>query len=358
MKRPTRLKKCAERFTDSCDPTETDGCCSIIPCGYCLLLERYGEDDLIGEATFDGSQWYGTVGGNVFQAYWESVSGQCEFVVLFNAEEVSREPCYGAVSCKDASGSAGVTIGYDDWTLTWTKQENRPLPHVTEDGCVRHFCGSCNCTCKQLRVMLSGRDAGGLFFGVEVLSEYTSDDCAGPTWTGTIDGKSVEISLEADTYGDCILAGSVDGVEFDPVSIDDCNAIDVTIGLYGGGILQISCAPCGDDEIDRDDPCDSDTDRPLYVTGDYTATVGSTFTSGPSGLERHWVIELEGVPCTYNFDVHCIDGVITADLGCQPPASTRTVTIISNDPILITMDCVPPVGHPFGCLPRSIVISE
>lgn len=354
MTRPRRVKKCSERFTDSCDPTETDGCCSIIPCGYCLLLERYGEDDLIGEATFDGSQWYGTVGGNVFQSYWESAYGQCEFVVLFNAEEVSRDPCYGAVSCKDASGSAGVTIGYDDWTLTWTKQENRPLPHVTEDGCVKHWCGSCNCVCPELRVELSGAGMSGR----EKLTEYAQDDCDGPVWTGTVDGHAIVVRLEADQYtNECLLTGSIDGDEFDAVAITDCAAIDETIALYGGGAISISCAVCGDIGPVIIEPCDASYTGSLFVSGDISGTIAYDVGS------QHWDTPFPGItppawPCSVEIFVKCIDGALTVTVGdyiAAPNTSSWSVDIVSQDPILIN---VARTASPVGCSLIEFTISE
>lgn len=374
MTRPRRVAKCSERLTDSCDPVETDGCCSIIPCAYCLILRQYGEPDLVGEATFGGNQWSGTVDGHTYVAYWESVYGVCEFVVLFNGLEVSREPCYGPVTCKDSSGEAGVTIGYESYTLIWNKKEDRPLPHVTEDGCVKHWCGDCNCTCTQIRVCLTGRVHGGsIANGCEILTEYARDDCNGPQWTGTVDGHSVDISLEADAVtGDCILTGNVDGIEFDAEPVTDCKNIDASISLYGGGTLTISCATCGDNVEPPAEGCDL-TDRPLYVTGDYTVTVPAQFVNGPNGVFIFWEHVFVNAPCEFDLYVKCENnptppapsgnmdssGSWVAIVGCHHSTGTDTVSIVSTEPFLATMTCDAAPGNPFGCdLPKEIVISE
>lgn len=68
-KGPNKLKKCSERRTNSCGP-ETDGCCGVIACNYCLTWEGYEGTDY-GTAEFSGTAWTGTVGGAEFIAYWE-----------------------------------------------------------------------------------------------------------------------------------------------------------------------------------------------------------------------------------------------------------------------------------------------
>ena len=121
---PSKLTKCSERRTDSCDPTETDGCCGVIPCTYCLTWEPYGAATEYGTATFATSSWTGTIAGADFVAFWEVgyASGVCEFVVELDGVEIFREPCYGSITCRDSSGSAEATIGYDSGTLTWTSE--------------------------------------------------------------------------------------------------------------------------------------------------------------------------------------------------------------------------------------------
>jgi hypothetical protein len=64
-----KLKKCAERRTDSCG-TETDGCCGVIPCKICLEWETY-DGIQYGSADFADTSWQGLVAGLTFVSYWE-----------------------------------------------------------------------------------------------------------------------------------------------------------------------------------------------------------------------------------------------------------------------------------------------
>ena len=65
-----QLKKCSERRSDSCDPLETDGCCAVIPCDYCLEFETY-DGIQYGTASFSSSGWAGTIAGAAFFGFWE-----------------------------------------------------------------------------------------------------------------------------------------------------------------------------------------------------------------------------------------------------------------------------------------------
>ena len=147
VKSPTHLKKCSERMSNSCDPAETDGCCGVIACLYCLEWQVYGEAIQYGTATFSGSAWTGTIAGATFVGYWERNydTDECEFVVTLDGEEFYRKSCYQGQSCRDSSDSAEATIGYDEGTLTWTKQEKRPLKYVDDPDtyCKTWFCDDC-----------------------------------------------------------------------------------------------------------------------------------------------------------------------------------------------------------------------
>ena len=65
-----QLRKCSERRSDSCDPLETDGCCAVIPCDYCLEFETY-DGIQYGTASFSSSGWAGTIAGAAFFGFWE-----------------------------------------------------------------------------------------------------------------------------------------------------------------------------------------------------------------------------------------------------------------------------------------------
>ena len=70
-KSPTHLKKCSERKSNACDPAETDGCCAVIACSYCLEFDPYGGPTVYGTAEFDVSGWRGTISGSVFFGFWD-----------------------------------------------------------------------------------------------------------------------------------------------------------------------------------------------------------------------------------------------------------------------------------------------
>lgn len=261
---PNRPKKCSERFTDSCGG-ETDGCCGIIPCIYCLEFEVYGDPTLYGTAEFIDGAWTGTIAGASFRAYWERVYGDCEHVVEIDGEEVDRQPCG---DCKDMGGDADVTIGYDSGTLKWTKYEPRQLPLITtDDGCRDHFCGNCNCTCKKLCavVAIDGQ------IGEGILSEgaYTGD-CDDPEWTGTITAGYhsvyLRIELRRDDYtGGCLLGGEANGETLDWVSVSDCQALSASWELYDGTQIGVHCEKCG--SCDLESCCEPRCLPLVFVTG-------------------------------------------------------------------------------------------
>jgi len=80
-----RLRRCDERRSDSCSD-ETDGCCAVIPCTYCLIWEVYGDTPEYGTATFASNGWTGTIANATFAGYWERNydTGECEFVVVLD----------------------------------------------------------------------------------------------------------------------------------------------------------------------------------------------------------------------------------------------------------------------------------
>ena len=112
------IKKCSERTLNSCDKTETDGCCGVVQCDFCLELELYGEDPIhsTDPAIFTGSGWTGSINGYSFYAYWERniYTDECEFIVLFDGEEVFRDPAATAgvgVAGSPAAAAAATTTG-------------------------------------------------------------------------------------------------------------------------------------------------------------------------------------------------------------------------------------------------------
>lgn len=247
-----KLKKCSERFSKWCDPTETDGCCAVIPCMYCLELEFYGEPVQHGETEFSTNGWAGTVGGGSFFGFWEVgyESGECEFVVYWQGAEVYRKSCQQGQSCRDSSDEVEVVINYEDATLRWVKHEYRPLPYIQDPDtdCTIHFCGDCECTCECLCVILTEPD------GTQYREEFCDsfyDDCLAPIWEGVIEYLNVRITLGRDSYtSQCLLFVNVDGEDFDPIPIENCTALSGSVILPNYSVLSFSCKVCGCEEPD------------------------------------------------------------------------------------------------------------
>ena len=240
-----KLKKCSERRIPTCDQDATDDCCEVVACTYCLIWETYGENPEYGTATFTGNSWEGSVGPISFKAFWERgyQSGECEFVVEANGEEVYRKSCYEGQSCRDSSDEASVSIPYAEGTLGWSKDLKRPLPHVTDYGttCKRRWCGDCECTCECLCVTVVDGYTGATSKGEICDSGY---ECTGPVWAGTVGDVELSISLEADAYDrSCFLAISADGEDFNQ-DVIDCTDISFSIEMYDGTIIEGRCKNC------------------------------------------------------------------------------------------------------------------
>jgi hypothetical protein len=245
----TKLKKCSEFRSDSCDPAETDGCCAVIPCTYCL--DWVGSYSDTGEAGWTGTGWSGIVNGWLVLMFWERgyLSGECEFVVTVDGVEVYRNDCYGGQSCRDSSDSTAATIDGQEGTLTWTKLEPRPLEYVADPdapGCQTWFCGTCECTCTTLCLIITPLAAElGACYGEAADMSYP---CDAPHWLGSVtcsgNTYDVDLTLARDDYGNCVIRGSVDGVDVEDRTITDCGAINETWTLYDGTTVQVVCKRC------------------------------------------------------------------------------------------------------------------
>lgn len=241
-----KLKKCDEFRTDICDTEKHDSCCSVAPCVICLKFEEYGTDPEYGSADFATNSWSGTVAGLAFVAYWErnQYTDECEFVVIFDDEEVYRASCYEGASCRDPGGSVEVSIPYADGTLTWSVDRKRPLPYVVDPdtGCRTHFCGNCECTAECLCVTVTDGYSGEVSTGE--ICDISYSDCDAPLWEGTVGDHLISLELSRDRYGECILLVSVDGIEEDPVYPEGCTNLSATIELYDGTVIQIAGKEC------------------------------------------------------------------------------------------------------------------
>ena len=240
----TKLKSCSEFKVEACDTAPADQCCGALPCTLCLELEVYGEATTYGTATFGGSSWTGTVGGLAFVSYWErDAYGECEYIVTLDGEEVYRATCYEGASCRDPGGSVGVTIGYDEGTLTWLKHEPRPLAVTTDPdtGCNDFFCGSCRCSCDCLCVtIMDGYDA--TITRGEICD--VSYACDSPVWAGTVGDYALSIALGRDSYGNCIISLTANDEEADPVVVTGCADMSASVTLYDGTVIAVACKDC------------------------------------------------------------------------------------------------------------------
>jgi len=252
-----KLKKCSERFSEWCDPTETDGCCAVIPCAYCLELDVYGQGTQYGTADFSTMGWSGSVGGGTFFGFWEVgyESGKCEFVVQWNGEEVYRKSCDDGQSCRDSSDEAAVVVDYEDATLRWIKHEYRPLEYVKDPDtdCTIHFCGECECTCECLCLLLVEPD------GTQYREEFCDsayDVCFAPVWEGVIGYQNVRLTLARDSYtGQCVILATVNGEDYEPIPVGNCTALSGVITLPDYSELSFSCKKCSC-SVGETFPCD------------------------------------------------------------------------------------------------------
>lgn len=286
------LKKCAERTGNSCDPTETDGCCAVTACSYCLELAIYGDPSVFSEdpATFTGTGWSGSVGNHTFFGYWERsiYTDECEFIVLFDGEEVYRKSCYEGQSCRDSSDETTVTVGYDEGTLYWRRVEPLPLAHIVDPdtGCKTWYCDSCDCSCTTLCATITepnGRVQKGELDNVAY-------ECEPPIWEGQIGYYDLSLALGRDIYGRCIIVATVDGEEQTAVLAPGCKNLSTIIELYDGTTIEVACKIC--DCVDNrrcTDCCDGQHPaKDLYLTliplGDCCGDLSGTYTMAYQGI--------------------------------------------------------------------------
>ena len=263
---PTHLKKCSEFISNSCTDEASLGCCGVLPCSYCLEFHPYGEPVEYGLATFTGSSWSGTIAGASFSAFWDRGlygDGECEFVVEIDGEEVYRESCYmGQQSCRDSSDEAEATIGYKSGTLIWIKREHRPLEYVEDFDtyCMEHFCDSCECSCKTLCLTIYDPDGTQTDRGELNDVAYACDP---PKWEGRVGYFDLSLALERDLYGRCIIVGTVDGEEQEPVLAPGCTGLAGEIELYDGTRIVFVCKICDCGEV-VPFPCECRTDGDIW----------------------------------------------------------------------------------------------
>jgi hypothetical protein len=220
----------------------------VTACTYCLELEIYGEDIQYGVADQSDSHWTGTVGGYSFDMFWDRdyETEECVLIVEFDGEEVYRKSCYEGQSCRDSSDEVTVMVGYDEATLRWIKHEPLTLPHISDPdtGCKTWFCGECECSCECLCVTIT--EPGGTVLTGEICSG--AYECDGPVWEGTIGYYELSLELGRGLYGECVLTGTVNGDEQEPVEVTGCKDMSATIVLYDGTTISVACKVCSCEE--------------------------------------------------------------------------------------------------------------
>lgn len=241
----TRLKHCQERTFETCDSVPTDNCCGVIPCTFCLEWEVYGETINYGSAEFGGSSWAGTVGGGSFVAYWERnyMTDECEFIVVFDDEEVYRASCYTGASCRNPGGEVTATLAYQEGTLRWSVFRPRELELIDnpDTGCKDFFCGTCRCSCECLLVTIT--TIGTVYSGE--ICDVSYSDCDAPIWEGSVAGYVLSVELGRDLYtGNCTVTLTADGETPEPVFATGCDDMTASVTLLDGTVVAVECKRC------------------------------------------------------------------------------------------------------------------
>lgn len=308
------ILKCDERVIDSCG--SADRCCAVVSCRYCLELEYYGDEIFYGFAELSGEDWVGTVNGLEFVARWERdpYTNACEFNVWLGGEKVSGENCSDVMSCRDSSGEAILEIDYEEVTLRWDRHLLRELPHRKDPdtGCIKWFCGDCECTAECLCVTVTDPQ-GGLTKGQICISLY-DEGCGPPVWEGNIGGYDLELQLGYDIYDNCILLVRIDGIDQDPVPVIGCSDISASIQLYDGTTIDVAGKFCDCEESNYCPCCPG-------------------WPQGASATLRWFSISAEAPPGSSPQEV-------SGDFGCSDEIDEGTIIYIAEEPLNARVFCV------------------
>lgn len=307
--------KCSERTRTRC--TDHADCCAVTACTYCLELEIYGEDIQYGVADQSDSHWTGTVGGYSFDMFWDRdyETEECVLIVEFDGEEVYRKSCYEGQSCRDSSDEVTVMVGYDEATLRWIKHEPLPLPHISDPdtGCKTWFCGECECSCECLCVTITEPD-GTVLTGEICSGAY---ECDGPVWEGTIGYYELSLELGRGMYGECVLTGTVNGDEQEPVEVTGCKDMSATITLYDGTTISVVCKVCACEEPDG---CPCCPGWPLGSSGSIAWTSSNVAPNDCDPISPG-IVE------------------VTGDFGCPAEVDNDTIIRTSSDTLHVRVYC-------------------
>jgi hypothetical protein len=369
----SKLLKCAERSLPACEG-ETEDCCKVVACEYCLTFTSSGYATEYGVAS-GSTEWIGAVAGASFIAYWQKAyNGVCQFIVTINGTPISIADC-GHTSCRDSSGTASLVIGGHSGTLKWDKRLHHPLKYVIDPltSCRVHFCGDCECTCETLCVVVTEPPPyPGETVNTTVLDPYSCDGllpadcgfcdaappdsmtygelpnieddfCLKPTWSNTVAGRSITLTLTRGASGQCLLGGSVYGEAVGPINVTDCKTITASFTLADGTKIDVSCKECGcdtgppADALDCCDkvPCafcvtytpyggDAETVHSEYTDGKWSGSVGG------SGFLMYWHKNIYG-ECEFVVEYNgekVLEQTIAEGASCD---STSGSVIIGDD---------------------------
>jgi len=249
---PTALKKCSERISNSCSD-ETDGCCGVVACTYCLEWHPEEGEIQYGVGEDFGTYWSGSIAGATWVGRWERnyETDECEFVVTLDDEEIYRKSCDDGQSCRDSSDEASAEIGYEAGTVHWIKFLSRPLQYRDDEEtfCKVHFCDDCECSCEELCVAVSevlpygyGYDDFTDTYDGEIAN--TAEPCDPPVWEGTVGSFDLSLALGHDEYGNCIITPAVNDIEREPVLAPGCSEMQAVIELEDGSTIRVRCKKC------------------------------------------------------------------------------------------------------------------
>ena len=281
------METCNDMFSDSYDCN----CCKIVPCKLCLeweLPDGYDADSYpdidygIALPNTDGTEWIGFAGGISFRAYIDpsyctiniELNGYLEYTASLLCLSDTYVAGYSA-NCRDFSDEIAYTDGSDEGIFRWIKKNLVELAPVegfdsygSVDGeCADFFCGTCTCTCEQLCVELSGSPVNDLCADTLDFSGtycYNNNKAGTAEWSGGVtcangtDALTLEVFLTRDTYGygNCIMFGTATGtlngesvdLTLEETEIGDCGNL---AGIWTFTVAEqeytitLRCVSCG-----------------------------------------------------------------------------------------------------------------
>lgn len=235
---------------------QCDACCRCIPQRLCATFEAYGCDcdgvaaylPIDEEKTYQGELACGTqVMDLVVSLHFESQA--CYWRVMSESFYIDERFEIGPdkQSCESPVLTLNVSFSECSGSLRIERHEQERLkPRVEPDCGELPWCGSCQCTCKSLCVLIS-QYLGRRYYG-DLVGQFSSGNSS-YIWEGSIfalpTSYAVSIVLTRDPYtNECIIGGTVDGEELTWQEVSSCDSIVVVWRLYDGTTIEIRCKQC------------------------------------------------------------------------------------------------------------------